>query len=840
MMNIFKKKLEDTTPKELNFEPTELFQTLFHKEGYAYLRGIQEEVLNSWHNIRNQRDVLCKMNTGSGKTLVSLLMLYSKMVEGVGTSLYLCPDKQLLEQAKIQANLYGIPVCEVEKHDNRNIFPDDFLNSKAILLCTFQKLFNSRSIFDRDNIDVGSIVIDDAHVCLDIARTATTISISFEHDLSKRLLKLFEDDLKYQAPGTYHRLIQGDPYAKILKVPYWSWLTRNNELIELIGEFSNDDELYFKWGLIADDLESYDCYIGPKGIEIAPSYVPYHNVRAFNEAKHRYILSATFEDQIDLIKDLGIDKDSIKNALIPRDRKDVGQRLILAPQRFDSRITDEQIMSLAKDYSESGINVMVLTPSWERANKWEEVGAEIINNDSINTNIDKLKSQKGLFYVLVNRYDGVDLNGDMCRVLILDGYPSFSSYEQLYAELRLESVKASLKAQIIEQGLGRAVRSGSDYCTVYLMGKDLLQFVGNKSNLQYFTPVTRRQLKLGLSLLDGESKTNSLETIKQTANLCLIQDMSWREYHSGILSEVEVDKNDSRIVKNLEIAYVESLAMQKYRRRDYEGASNIILESIINSNDLTSKQKGWYFEKSANYLYLNNAPKSNDLQLKASMTTSHMLQSKNGHNYTKIMANEEQSSQVLNFVKRFETSQDFKMYFESLMEDLHFSQDIPHTKFENSLAEVGRLIGFYTQEPEAEFGNGPDVLWVMTDNHYLILEAKSRAIHDKITRDNINQLLGSGEWFKKLYGPSAIYNLVTLQPPNIKGWNVNSSPETRVIDENSLNLFKVILRQFVDGIINYGCFSASNQEISNLLVNLGLTPSAFRKKYLKPVKLKKG
>ena len=644
------------------------------------------------------------MNTGSGKTLVSLLMLHSKMIEGVGPSLYLCPDKQLLEQAKLQADLYGIPVCEIEYQGQRSVFPDDFLNSKAILLCTFQKLFNSRSIFDRDNIDVGSIVLDDAHVCLDKARQATTINIPFGHELAERLLKLFNDELKYQAPGTYHRLTDGDPYAKILKVPYWAWLTRLDELVHLIGEFSEDSELMFKWGLIADDLKSYDCYVGPRGIEIAPSYVPFHNVRAFNEAKHRYILSATFEDQIDLIKDLGIDIDSIKNALIPKDRKDVGQRLILAPQRFDSRITDEQIMDLAKEYADSGVNVMVLTPSANRAEKWEDIGAEIIEKDNINKDIASLKSKKGSLNVLVNRYDGVDLNGDMCRILILDGYPSFSSYEQLYAELRLESVKSSLKAQIIEQGLGRAVRSGSDYCAVFLMGKDLLQFLGNKSNLQYFTPVTRKQLKLGLSLLDDESNDNALKTIRDTAKLCLVQDMSWREYHSGILSQVETDKTDERVIKNLEIADTESKAIDLFRRRNHEGASKIILDEIVDTIDLTQKQKGWYFEKAANYLYLDNIPKSNDLQIKAAKTASHMLQSKNGHSYTKIMASVEQATQVLNFIKRYETSQDFKLYLESLLDDLQFSPDIPHTKFENALAEVGRLVGFHTQEPEAEFG----------------------------------------------------------------------------------------------------------------------------------------
>jgi hypothetical protein len=128
----------------------------------------------------------------------------------------------------------------------------------------------------------------------------------------------------------------------------------------------------------------------------------------------------------------------------------------------------------------------------------------------------------------------------------------------------------------------------------------------------------------------------------------------------------------------------------------------------------------------------------------------------------------------------------------------------------------------------------------MTGNHYLVLEAKSRAIHGEITRDNINQLLGSGEWFKKLYGSAANFNLVTIQPPNIKGWNVNTSENTRVIDEESLNLLKDNLRRFVDGINNSGFTASSNKEIANLLGIHNLTTNGFLKSFLKPVISKKG
>ncbi|UFH34554.1 DEAD/DEAH box helicase [Flavobacterium acetivorans] len=829
-------KLEAVEERKLPMDPIDLFQTLFHKEGYAYLRGIQEEVLKEWNDKRDERDVLCKMNTGSGKTLVSLMMLYSKMVEGVGTVLYLCPDKQLLEQAKIQAELYGIPVCEIEEG---NQFPADFHNCKSILLCTFHRMFNAKSIFERDNISVGAIVIDDAHSCLDISREVTTLKLLSSHPISQRIIKLFEKDLIFQAPGSYRRLMDGDPYAKILKVPYWSWLDRKDEILAILNEYAEDKELLFKWGLIADDLLSFDCYIGPRGVEIAPIHVPFHNIRTFNEAKHRYILSATFEDQIDLIKDFGINKVSIINALVPRDRKDIGQRLILAPRRYDPNINDADMHKLAVEYSNDGVNVVVLVPSADKAKQWINVGGEILSGEHINVNIEKLKKSNGGLYILINRYDGIDLHANMCRILIIDGYPAFTSYKELYTEMRLDSVKASLKAQIIEQGLGRAVRSGSDYCTVYLMGNDLLQFLGNNYNLQFFTAVTRKQLEIGLSLLDGQSKDNSLVTIRETTDLCLTQSPEWRAYHSQELSGVESDKLNDEKIKNLNIAQAENDAIDLYRSRNYQAAKEVILKRIIEINDLTGKQNGWYFQLAAQFLYMDNKPASNDLQIKASKTTPHMFQTALGHNYTKISANEEQSSNVLKFISQFNKSHDFKIYLEEVLGSLIFSPDVNSSKFENALANVGRILGYYAQEPESDFGNGPDVLWGMTDNHYLILEAKSMAIHGEITRENIGQLLQSGEWFKTRYGAGMSHTLVTLQAPSIKGWNVNPSENSKVIDENSLNKLRENLAQFVNGIVSHGTIAITSLQIAKLLGAHNFTPIAFRETYLTKIVLKK-
>ncbi|SDG83145.1 Replicative superfamily II helicase [Pedobacter terrae] len=836
-MNVFKKKLESKHKPAQPIDPIDLYQSLYRKDGYAYLRGIQEEVLKEWHARRDEKEMLCKMNTGSGKTLVSLLMLYSKLVEGAGTAVYVCPDKYLLDQAKKQANLYGIPICEIS---DENQFPADFLNCKAILLCNFHKLFNAKSIFNRDKIEIGAIVIDDAHTCLDISRQNTTLNISSKHEIFDRLIALFDVELKKQAPGSYRRLLDGDPYAKILKVPYWAWLDRKDEILDILNEFSDDDELRFKWQMICDSLDTFDCYIGPNGLQISPMIVPFDSVKSFSEAKFKYILSATFEDQVDLIKDFGIEEQNVINAIIPRNRKDVGQRLILAPKRFDPNIEDAQLRQLTSEIAEEGNNVVVLVPSAEKAKVWYKYGAVNLNqDDNISNNIEKLKTSKGGLYVLINRYDGIDLHGDMCRLLVMDGYPRFSSYNDLYKEVRVESIQASLKSQIIDQGLGRAVRSGSDFCAVILMGNDLIQFLGNKFNYGYFSPVTRKQIESGLTILDDEEdKSNSIQTIKDTIYYCLNQDENWREFHNSILDEVKDDTLSDVKKQELKIAQKEKEALNEFKLRRYSSAMDKIGSTIINNKELALnlKHQAWYYEYAAKFIYQADPVIANDLQIKATMAP-HMLTPRNGENYSRLNKNEGQASMVLSYIKQFNKSQDLKIHVQSILNDLTFSKDIKAAKFENALKETGKLLGFDAHQPENEFGNGPDVLWIMSDNHYLILEAKSMAIHSEITRENIGQLLQSGEWFKKHYGKNTAHTLVTLQSPDIKGWNVNPSENSKVIDEGALAALKQKLEQFYDAIVNKGINAISKEEIGKLLSANSLTSENFRGSFLKVIKV---
>ena len=214
-MNFFAKKNQSISKKKLEIEPIKLYSSLSKKKEFIYLRGIQEEVLREWHGRRNEKELVIKMNTGAGKTLTGLLMLYSKMIESQKPVVYLCPDNQLFHQVVEQAKNYSIPTCTIEGGD----FPEEFLNNEAVLVTTVQKMFNGKNIFDRDKIRIEAILIDDAHKCVERINDSFTLKIDRSHDLYEKLKSLFKEDLKDQSIGSYEAMTYGDP-SYYMKVPF--------------------------------------------------------------------------------------------------------------------------------------------------------------------------------------------------------------------------------------------------------------------------------------------------------------------------------------------------------------------------------------------------------------------------------------------------------------------------------------------------------------------------------------------------------------------------------------------------------------------------------------------
>jgi len=60
-------------------DPRDIFLTLDRDKAFTFPRDIQTEVMKDWFGQRDQPDTVIKLNVGSGKTLVGLLLLQSSL-----------------------------------------------------------------------------------------------------------------------------------------------------------------------------------------------------------------------------------------------------------------------------------------------------------------------------------------------------------------------------------------------------------------------------------------------------------------------------------------------------------------------------------------------------------------------------------------------------------------------------------------------------------------------------------------------------------------------------------------------------------------------------------------
>src|SRR5439155_499631 len=87
----------------------ELFEQLDRKASHNSLRPVQIEALAALDKSIGERDIVVKLSTGSGKTVVGLVYAEFMRRKYPGEpSIYLCPTKQLVDQVLDSAQCIGV------------------------------------------------------------------------------------------------------------------------------------------------------------------------------------------------------------------------------------------------------------------------------------------------------------------------------------------------------------------------------------------------------------------------------------------------------------------------------------------------------------------------------------------------------------------------------------------------------------------------------------------------------------------------------------------------------------------------------------------------------------
>lgn len=792
--------------------PLEIFNNLDKDEDKVYLWPNQEFVLKSWDkSFRHEKDTIVKLHTGQGKTLIGLLMLQSLLNEGLGPALYLCPDKTLVNQTVKQAESFGIKVIDGQREPSG--LPREFKNGDAILVTNCYKLFNGKSVFGvegtgREIVNVGAIVIDDAHRCLEIIRDQFSIKcwkkIKDEggttslNPVFTELLQLFADSLKKQKPGRFDDIVEEHDEIHIA-VPYWTWNEKISEVMKIISKHKESDDLKYKWNLIKDQLENCTCIFSGKRVEIIPRLIPINLIPAFSEAKHRILLSATLTEDAFLIKDLNLNPERVLEPLTFDELKYSGERLIILPTLVDPSLKREDLIdwltSLPRKYGTFGFFIIV--PSKRRAQDWN--AAKVVEGQELEgllkTLKEEIKNKKAYTpYILVNKYDGIDLPSHTCRILCLDSLPSYDALIDRYLQAIMPNTTTIQRkfAQRIEQGIGRAIRGISDYCIVIIIGTDISAFFSENSKRKFLSNEVQHQIKIGEILAEEVKKEGpALIAIENLIQNVLNRDQGWKAYYKKEMSDVTIKPINNEFVKRI---ILERNAEICYQKRQFDRAMAFIGQLIEEVRE-DPNELGWYLQLKATYEYSIDKRKSIETQLSAYQDNSRLFIPPEGVQYTKISRGGiSRSQKILEYINSKENYTALIIEVESILENLTFGGST--NIFEDGIDNLGKILGFSTERPEMERSCGPDNLWQIDDAHYWIIECKSGVTSDRgISKSEAGQIDTSIGWFEK--SCEGCDNIpIIIHPSNRFMADAFSTKQLYTLQPENLEILKSNVRNF--------------------------------------------
>jgi len=806
-------KLGATNLVDTALDPATLFSALPRPRAastYSYLRNVQSEVLQGWFTRRNARDLVLKMNTGAGKTIVGLLLLKSSLNEKVGPAAYITPDNYLASQVIAEARKLGIAVT--------SDIDQQYLMGKSILVDNIVRVVNGRSKFGiNDRVPLGTIVVDDAHSCLRLAEEKFTITIPASHEAWAQLFGLFKSALEQQSPTSTLDIEAGDP-AKLMAVPYWSWRDRQAEVTRILHGFRTTAELDWTWPLVKDALPNCVCIFSGKGLSISSRCLNIGLLSSFENAKRRIFMTATLADDSALVTHVGADPKSISTPVSPSSASDLGDRMILAPQQLTPAITDDEIKTFLT-WAAKHWNVVVIVPSKQRAAYWVNVATQTLTADNLTDGVAKMRAGLVGLTVLVNKYDGVDLPYDACRLLVIDGLPEVDRWLDKVDASMLEDSEAMLAKHVqrIEQGMGRGIRSNDDYCVVLLLGSKLVRRMGLPAARSKFTPATLAQLSLSEKVAEQLQGKSLKEIYTDAMLLCLTQNPNWVQVSRAAVAGISSYGQQAPAARSVH----QRTAFDAAMLNRYPEAAAELQKAVTDEKD--KRVKGWLKQQLADYIHPYDPASAQQIQLSAQDLNRQVLKPISGVNYVKLSGAARPQAEMLSSFLQSKYSSPVAMVlgYNSILDDLLFAPD-SFNKFEAAIKNLGEHLGFDAHRPEIEFGKGPDDLWALGGQRFAIIECKNEATADEISKEYIDKSAGRRVWFSDTYGPGCSAESIIVHPSRVVSKYASPEHGLRVLTPKKLEDLKTACRTLASTISSLGSFG-DIQGIARALAQLGLT-----------------
>jgi hypothetical protein len=761
-------KLKAAPKQERPIDPIAIFRGLRVADSSINdLWLAQGDALRAWHEKRDEKDVAISLNTGAGKTLVGLLIGQSLVNEMRSTVIYACSSIQLVLQTAKKAEGYGLPSTTYVRGDFNN---DLSAKGEAVCLTTYHALFNGKSRFF--NKEIAGIVFDDAHTAEHLLRDHFSLRINKERfdQLYSAIAAEFADYFHAVGLSSSFDEIVGGTGNGLLLAPPFEVRKAQAAILKCLHDspVSEDDSTTFAWEHLKDRIDLCAFILSPAEITITPAFIPVRTLPYFSSAIRRVYLSATLSAQDVFVRTFGR-KPSLQ--ITPTTTAGECERMIMVPGKMDGAADD---LDAAKNAIEPH-KTLILVPSYARAKQWADV-VEPPPRETATEEIENFKQAKDAKKLLLTaRYDGVDLPGDMCRVVVIDDLPSgIGPLERfLWEYLKFSNTLRTAIASRVVQSFGRISRGMSDHGVALITGRKLVEWLQVPKNVASLPRFLQKQLQLGFQMSGGQS----VDQIPESIRSCLERDRNWVEAYERFMREAGHEEDMPEPATVAELALAEAKFGQDLWHREYASAALHLQKTLDDARNFSTSTACWH------KLWLGFA-----LECNGDSETAALLYQQAHTGMRNIPPPRPDASVAKLPPQAVAVARQFVYVGGTVRVPKTLEQDLLYLNGKGTVAQteealrcLGQYLGFEATRPEKEHGTGPDFLWVFPDKTAFCADAKTGKGKDSAPcyrKEDLGQLSDHVQWVRDntpvekvipaFVGPEVAASGSANPPPEVK------------------------------------------------------------------------
>ena len=772
-------------------DPLEIFNKLTLRGTIGNIWEPQADALKEWHKSRGHSDIVVQMNTGGGKTLVGLLIAQSIVNETKGYVFYTCPNNQLVEQILERAKEIGLSPAVRYKGDW--IDREEFESGNTFCITNYSTLFNGKSIF-RD-ITTEALVFDDAHVAENMIRGQFTIRIPNEHRAFDEILQLCRKHFANNSLSDHFDDVAAGRFTSVMFVPMFVVWEHANEFRKVLLDrgVEGDEKTLFAWEHLRENLKHCCMVVGGNVLEITPVVLPLSQLNYFQEGTRRVYLTATLPSQASFARTFGIAQPTI---IQPSGKSGDAQRLFVFVPGEDDDAQRDSAKSIVENYK-----CCVISPSYRKGQQWEPP-ATIFDTDSGQVEIDRFcESEEPEMLGLVARYDGIDLPGEACKILILDSLPTGENLIDRFIDesIRIETIRISHTATRVVQAIGRIFRSNTDHGVVLLVGSRLQSWVRSPRNRFFLPKLLQQQFLLAVELTKQvkEGHVTWTELIKGI----LTGDENWDSMYNEYIGQFEANVSSPATDWHIALILQEKEAYEHLWSGQYVQSADKYAELVTNSKERDLRLTAWYHHLRGLALLCADDRQGAFTEFIAAANIRSELgrPSEKRETSFKPPPPDYVGQQATNLAGWYRKKKiQIPVYIAQVESDLIYG---PETrKAEEALRVLGTLLGLLAERPDKTHGTGPDVTWEGgVDPSAFGFELKSEKSKDgEYAKKDITQCHDHEKWLTNRYGKDTVLIIV--------GWmlqvskKANPSETLRIVEIASFQELLTRIKKAFDSV----------------------------------------